>query len=106
VRETIHLLYMTKTHGTGMTNTSPIQSTTLRQVNSQIPKSIESGPPAGPPAVVNGPPACKTGGGPEAPASRPGISPAFCQPAMPSLQTSVSAVTVPLAMNSRSWASG
>src|SRR5229473_4524504 len=81
VRETIHLQYMTNTHGTGMTNTSPSQSTTLRQVNSQTPKSVESGPPAGRPAAVNGPAACKTTGGPEAPASRPGISPAFCQPA-------------------------
>ena len=40
------------------------------------------------------------------PGNRPGISPAFCQPAMPSLQTSVSGLTVPRAIKSRNWASG
>src|SRR5260370_1616587 len=106
VRETIHLQYMPTTDGTGMTNTRPIQSTRVRQVNSQIPSSIESGPPPRPPALSNGPPGCGTAGGLELPENRPGISPAFCQPAMPSLQTSVSAVIVPAAMNSCNRASG
>src|SRR5258705_348482 len=42
VRETIHLLYMTMTHGTGMTNKMPMKRTRDRQVNSQTPNSIGS----------------------------------------------------------------
>jgi len=71
-------------------------------VKSQIPKSTESGPP--PPA---GTPAGRgMAGGSEASASRPGTSPALSQPAMPSVQTSVSAVISPEAINWRSRASG
>src|SRR5882762_9666649 len=99
VHDTIHLQYMTMTHGTGMTNNRPMNNTSVRQMKSQIPKSTESDPPAGAPLPKTAP-ASGTTGGPEVPESRPGIFPAFCQPAMPSVQTSVSAVTIPLAMNS------
>ncbi len=65
-------------------------------------KSIESGPSLYPPALVRGPPDRGIAGGAEPPGARPGISPARCQFAMPSVQTSVSAVMVPRAINSRS----
>src|SRR5258708_27983607 len=38
-QEPIHLLYMTMTHGTGMTNKLPTTRTTDRQVNSHTPTS-------------------------------------------------------------------
>src|SRR5450759_2059976 len=44
-QETIHLQYITMTQGVGMTNRRPINNTRRRQVNSQSPNSIESGPP-------------------------------------------------------------
>jgi len=52
VHDTIHLQYMTMTHGTGMTNTRPISNTSVRQMKSQIPKSTESGPPVGAPLAA------------------------------------------------------
>src|SRR5260370_10124304 len=91
VHDTIHLQYMTMTHGTGMTNTKPMSNTTVRQMKSQIPKSTESDPPAGAPLPATAP-APATTGEPQPARSRPGISPAFCHPAMPSVQTSVSAM--------------
>jgi hypothetical protein len=80
----------------------PIEKSNPRPSSAQMLKSTESGWAIVAPPVVSGTPEGGTAGGPETPESRPGISPAFCQPAMPSVQTSVSAVTVPLAMNSRS----
>src|ERR1700677_3697380 len=56
MQETIHLQYMTKTHGNGMTNRAPMKNTTERQVNCQIPKSIESDPLPEPPALTGSPP--------------------------------------------------
>ena len=46
-------------------------------------------------ATGGGPPGCGMDGGPDPPGTRPGISPARCQPDIPSVQTSVSALTVP-----------
>src|SRR5579863_5174451 len=99
VQETSHLQYMTKTQGKGITNRMPMKKTSERQTNSQIPNSIDSEPlsePATPGGILPG-----AAGGLETEDIRPGISPAFCQPAMPSVQTRVSARTVPLATNSR-----
>src|ERR1700690_3850937 len=56
VQETIHLQYMTRTHGNGMTRTAPTRKTSERQTNSEIPKSIESDPLPRPPALAGGPP--------------------------------------------------
>jgi hypothetical protein len=104
VLETIHLQYMTRTHGNGITSTAPMKNTTERQVKSQIPKSIESG--ATPAEFIGRPPDCASVGADAARESKPGISPAFCQPAIPSVQISISGVTIPRATKSRNWASG
>ena len=53
-----------------------------------------------------GPPGCGTAGAPEPATVNPGTSAAFRQPAMPSVQTRVSALTAPVAINSRNWTSG
>jgi hypothetical protein len=85
---------------------APMKNTTERHMNSQIPKSIKSDPLSTAPARVTGLPETNPAGGLEAADIKPGISPALCQAAMPSVQTSVSASILPLAMNARSWASG
>src|SRR5262249_44716530 len=107
---TIQRVYQTKTHGAGMRRIIPSTSTMLRQVKSQIPKSIESGPKplalALPPPLIGGPPADGIEGGAAAPGINPGISAAFSQPGMPSVQTSVSGRTTPCAIRSRNWPSG
>src|ERR1700722_1823130 len=93
VQETIHSQYGTKTHGNGIINTAPMNRISERRTNSHIPKSIESDPP---PGLASG--SCEYGtvGGPERPGNRPGMSPASCQSVIPSLQTSVVPVTMPL----------
>jgi hypothetical protein len=104
VQETIHLQYMTRTHGNGITRTAPIKNSSERQVTSQIPKSIESG--ATPAELIWGPPDGARVGAGAARERRPGMSPASCQPSMPAVQTSTSAVIIPRAMKLRNCASG
>ncbi len=48
-QDTIHFVYQTNTHGTGMMKHMPISITMLRQVNSRMPKSTDSAPPLPPP---------------------------------------------------------
>ena len=49
VQGTSHFRYQTRTHGAGMITAVPITATMVRQVNSRMPKSIDSGPSAPPP---------------------------------------------------------
>src|SRR3954462_7782869 len=66
-QDTIHFVYQTNTHGTGMMKHMPISITMLRQVNSRMPKSTASDPlpPASaypPEPIIGGPPAGIIGG--------------------------------------------
>src|SRR3954462_3441657 len=68
-QDTIHFVYQTNTHGTGMMKHMPISITMLRQVNSRIPKSPASDPRVPPPPyppepIMGGPPAGIIGGAP------------------------------------------
>jgi len=108
VREVSHFKLLTSTHGSGMTKIAPTRNNSNRPTKSRISKSIDNDPlslpvPAPVSAPVLGLAAIPPGmaGGLAAGESRPGISPAFCQPAMPSVQISVSARIMPLAMKSR-----
>ena len=88
-----------------MTSASPNNKASVRQVKSQRPISIESTAPwllPGRGKLPGG----GTSGISEALEKRPGTSPPFCQLAMPSVQTSVSMVTVPLVISWRNCGSG
>lgn len=98
VREIIHFKLLTRTHGNGTMKIAPITNSSACRTKSKISKSIDNDPlsePAGAGALPG------MAGGLAAGESRPGISPAFCQPDMPSVQMSVSARMMPRAMRSR-----
>jgi len=66
-------------HGAGMIRRRPITSTRLRQTNSRIPKSIDSGPLSTKPPRVCGMPALGNGGRSRSADIKAGTSPALCQ---------------------------
>src|SRR5581483_11375147 len=97
-RGTIQFRIQTMIHGPGITRRLASEATRPRQKSSQTPTSIVSAlplPTPPPAAVTGGGPGRGIAGGRDAPDIRPGISPAFCQPDMPSLHTRVSGVTDP-----------